>query len=74
MRIRQFVSLTSPEVKNSSADKKASALKPKVRTRNRVESAMDASSSTIQTRGAADGLTLLGTLVSPVINFSTFGL
>jgi signal transduction histidine kinase len=63
MTIRQLVSPISSEAKNSSADKKASALKPKERTRNRVESAIEASSSTIETRGAGGGLTLLGTLV-----------
>jgi hypothetical protein len=64
IRIKQFVSSTRPESRNSRADENASALKPNERTRYRVESAIEASSSTMQTRGALASLTvLLGTLI-----------
>jgi hypothetical protein len=55
-RIRHLVSSTRLELRNSPADVKATALKPKAPTRYRVESAIEASSSTMQTRGVTDGL------------------
>jgi hypothetical protein len=61
-RIRQFVSSTRLELRNSWADEKAAALKPKAPTRYRVESAIEASSSTMQTRGIVVGLAFGGTL------------
>jgi hypothetical protein len=55
-RIRHLVSSTRLELRNSRADVKATTLKPKAPTRYRVESAIEASSSTMQTRGVAIGL------------------
>jgi hypothetical protein len=55
-RIRHLVSSTRLEPRNSRADVKATALKPKAPTRYRVESAIEASSSTMQTSGVAIGL------------------
>jgi hypothetical protein len=61
--IRHLVSSTSLELRKSKADKKDSALRPNERTRYRVESAIEASSSTMQTSGSVNGWTFSGTLV-----------
>jgi hypothetical protein len=50
-RIRQSVSLASPELRNSSADAKASARNPAERRSLRVERLTETSSSTIETSG-----------------------
>jgi hypothetical protein len=73
-RIRHFVSSTRFEFRNSSADEKASALMPKARTRYRVESAIEESSSTMQTRGASDDLTFSGTLIPRSCDLQQFTL
>jgi hypothetical protein len=57
--MRQAVSLTRDDLKNSSADANASAAKPCKRRNLAVASRTDSSSSTIETMGALDSRLIL---------------